>query len=92
MKNPLGPYPGWTWVYFLALALVPTIGGHTVFNWALKYVKAAVVSVSILGEPIGATILAYIIFHQVPTALQLTGGSIIIAGLALFIWSSRGGE
>lgn len=90
LGNRLGPYPAWTWIYFLALALVPTIGGHTVFNWALKYVKAAVVSVTILGEPIGATVLAYLIFHQVPTALQLLGGSIIIAGLAIFIWSSRG--
>lgn len=88
MGNSLWPYPVWTWVWFLALAVVPTIGGHTVFNWALKYVKAAVVSVSTLGEPVGATILAYFIFHQVPTVLQLVGGSIIIIGLAIFIWSS----
>lgn len=88
MGNSFWPYPAWTWVWFLALAVVPTIFGHTVFNWALRYVKAAVVSVSILGEPVGATILAYFIFNQVPTVLQVTGGIIIIAGLAVFILSS----
>lgn len=71
----------------MALALVPTIMGHTVFNWALRYVKAAVVSVSILGEPVGATILAYFIFDQVPTMLQLMGGAVIITGLMIFIRS-----
>nr|WP_279220962.1 DMT family transporter [Desulfofundulus salinum] len=79
------PYPPFTWLWFFLLALVPTIFGHTIFNWALRYVKAAVVSVSILGEPVGATILAYIIFHQVPSPLQLVGGAIIITGLAIFI-------
>lgn len=90
---PLYPYPPETWLWFLLLALVPTIGGHTVFNWALRYVKAAVVSVSNLGEPVGATILAYLIFHQVPVMTQLLGGSIIIGGLALFILiSAREGK
>lgn len=84
-RDPLFSYPGLTWLWFLALALIPTIMGHTVFNWALRYVKAAVVSVSILGESVGATILAYIIFGQVPGPLQLCGGMAVLAGLAVFI-------
>lgn len=83
--TPLYPYPPLTWLWLFLLALVPTICGHTVFNWALRYVKAAVVAVSILGEPVGATILAYFIFHQFPSLLQLAGGLIIITGLAVFI-------
>ncbi len=86
------PYPTMTWLWFLALAIVPTLFGHSVFNWALKYVKTAVVSVSILGEPVGATILACIIFGEVPSLMQLTGGSIIIAGLYIFISSQRNQE
>lgn len=86
----LYPYPPADWAWFLALALFPTILGHTVFNWALKYVKAAFVSVSILGEPVGATILAYFIFGQSPAYLQVVGGVIIIAGLYIFIRSSYG--
>lgn len=81
----LYPYPGSDWTVFLALALIPTILGHTVFNWALRYVKAAVVSVSILGEPVGATALAYFVFHEVPGPLQLLGMSVIIGGLYIFI-------
>ncbi|MCL6610022.1 MAG: DMT family transporter [Peptococcaceae bacterium] len=84
----LYPYPAGDWLCFLALAVVPTIFGHTVFNWALKYVRAAVVSVSILGEPAGATILALLIFQQVPGALQVIGGMVIIAGLFLFTKSA----
>lgn len=86
--TPLFGYPAADWVYFVCLAVIPTIFGHTVFNWALKYVKAAVVSVSILGEPVGATILAFFIFSQFPGPLQLAGGIVIIAGLYVFIRSS----
>ncbi|TEB15955.1 EamA-like transporter family protein [Pelotomaculum sp. FP] len=89
-RTPLFPYPVMDWVWFLALAVVPTIFGHTVFNWALRYVKAAVVSVSILGEPVGATLMAYFIFKEVPGPLQITGGLAIIAGLYIFITASRG--
>lgn len=81
------PYPAMTWVWFVALAIIPTICGHSIFNWALKYVKAAVVSVSILGEPIGATIWAYFIFREIPSTMQLIGGFIIIIGLYIFISS-----
>jgi drug/metabolite transporter (DMT)-like permease len=84
----LFPYPASDWLLFVGLAVIPTILGHTVFNWALKYVKAAVVSVSILGEPVGASVLAYFIFGQVPGIFQLAGGLVIIAGLYVFIRSS----
>ncbi|HPU35572.1 MAG TPA: DMT family transporter [Bacillota bacterium] len=86
--TPLYPYPWQDWLWFFLLALVPTILGHTVFNWALRYVQAAVVSVSILGEPVGATILAYFIFQEIPGLLQLAGGLTIILGLYIFITSS----
>jgi len=86
--TPLSGYPAADWAYFMCLAVVPTIFGHTVFSWALKYVKAAVVSVSILGEPVGATILAYFIFNQFPGFLQLAGGIVIISGLCVFIRAS----
>lgn len=89
MGSSFYPYSTMTWVWFLCLAIFPTIFGHSLFSWALKYVKAAVVSVSILGEPVGATILAYFIFQEVPTAIQLVGGWIIICGLYIFINSQR---
>jgi drug/metabolite transporter (DMT)-like permease len=88
--TPLYPYPGLDWILFFALAIVPTIFGHTVFNWVLRYVKAAVVSVSILGEPVGATLMAYIVFKESPGLMQIIGGLAIIAGLYIFISSSHG--
>lgn len=87
--QPLGPYPTTTWLYFIGLAFLPTILGHSVFNWSLRWVKAAVVSVCILGEPVGASILAYFIFGQTPTPLQVAGGLIIIGGLAFFLNTTR---
>ena len=84
-RLPLYPYPASDWLWFVALALIPTIFGHTVFNWALRYVQAAVVSVSILGEPVGATFLGYLVFREVPGVFQLVGGLVIISGLFLFV-------
>ena len=91
-QQPLYPYPPVTWLMFLLLAVFPTILGHTVFNWALRYVKASVVSVSILGEPVGATILAYFAFGQIPVPMQMAGGLLIIAGLVVFILFGTGGS
>ncbi|MBJ6749989.1 DMT family transporter [Geomonas anaerohicana] len=81
---PFYPYPGQDWLIFVALALVCTILGHTVFNWVLRYVQASVVSVSILGEPLGAILWAAVFLGENPTVRQTIGGTIIFAGLFLF--------
>lgn len=91
-RLPLTSYASGTWLMFFLLALVPTIFGHTVFNWALRYVKAAMVSVCILGEPVGASVLAYFIFNQIPTLLQVIGALVIITGLTIFIVSTSRAE
>lgn len=78
-------YAAKDWWIFLALAVVPTLLGHTVLNWSLKWVSASVVSVSILGEPIGASILAFLIFGEMLTTSQWLGGALILCGVYLFI-------
>lgn len=83
-RVPFYPYPATDWLLFLGLAAVCTVLGHTTFNWVLRYVKASVVSVSILGEPLGAIVWASIFLHEYPTARQLLGGSLIFAGLFIF--------
>lgn len=83
-RVPFHPYPPRDWLLFLALAAVCTVLGHTVFNWVLRYVQASVVSVSILGEPVGAIIWAALFLGENPTARQLAGGTLIFAGLFLF--------
>jgi len=78
---PLWPYSTRDVLVFLGLAVIPTIFGHTIFNWALAVVPASLVSVTILGEPVGATILAAVLLHEWPGASQLAGGALILYGL-----------
>lgn len=68
---------------FLAMAIVPMILGHTVLNWALKYVTAPVIATTIVGEPVGSTILAVLILQEAPPPTALVGGLIVLAGIAL---------
>lgn len=76
-------HPPRDWAIFVALALVPMIFGHTLLNYALEHVPAPVVSTSILGEPLGSTILAFVILGEVPPVLTLAGGAVVLAGIGL---------
>jgi len=78
---PLAGYPPYTYLWLLALALIPQLIGHSTFNWALRYLPAAFVSVTLLGEPIGSTILAFMFLNEVPNALKLAGGAFILVGI-----------
>lgn len=81
--GPLTGYPAREWLIFLGLAAGPGLLGHTVINWALAHLESSVVSVSMLGEPVGATILAFAILAEVPTAYTILGGVIVLAGIAV---------
>jgi len=89
-RTPFAPYPARDWVLFLALALVCTVIGHTVFNWVLRYVQASVVSVSVLGEPLGAILWASVFLHEYPTLRQTIGAGFIFGGLLIFTRYSSG--
>ena len=80
-----GPYPESDWFWFIMLALIPNLLGHTLFNWALKWVSTNVISIAILFEPVGAAILAFYVFHETLTTTQIIGGLIVIAGILLFV-------
>ena len=80
-----GPYPMMDWVWFLLLAIIPNLLGHTLFNWSLKWVSTNVISIAILFEPIGAAVLAWYIFGEYLTLLQVLGGSIVIVGITMFV-------
>ena len=80
-----GPYPTMDWVWFLLLAIVPNLLGHNLFNWAIKWVSANVISIAILFEPVGASILAYFIFNEQLVVTQVIGGIVVIVGITLFV-------
>ena len=72
-----------TYAAFAGMALISQTIGHTSYNWALKWFSASLIAVSLLGEPIGATILAYIIFDETLTWTKFVGGSLILAAIYL---------
>lgn len=88
--TPFAPYPARDWILFLALAIVCTVIGHTVFNWVLRYVQASVVSVSVLGEPLGAILWASVFLREYPTLRQTIGACFIFGGLFIFTRFSAG--
>jgi len=74
---------------FLLMAIIPTIGGHTMFNYALKKLPAHIVATGVLGEPVGASILAYFLLPQeVPGLWIIVGGVLVVGGL--YVVLSRG--
>ena len=85
MRLPMTGYDPREWWLFVALAAIPTLLGHTVFNWALQHVPASVVSVSILGEPVGAVVLAMLVLGEVPAPIQIVAGAVILGGIGLFL-------
>ena len=75
-------YSGRTYWCFLLLAVVPQVLGHTVFNWALRHLTATTITVFILGEPIGAGLIAYWKLGEGVTPLQVVGSVLILGGIA----------
>ena len=81
--RPLLGYGERTYLVFLLLAIVPQVLGHSVVNWALGHVPPVVVTLAILGEPIGASVLAYLVLHEVPPLASVLGGVLILTGIYL---------
>lgn len=84
-RTPLGPYGTRDWLIFAALAFLCTLLGHSVFNWALAYLPATSVTVAILGEPVGAGLLAALVFGEVPHSGQLVAGAVLLGGIATYL-------
>lgn len=80
-----GPHPAMDWIWFLLLAIIPNLFGHTLFNWSLRWVSTNVISIAILFEPVGAAIMAYYIFNETLSSAQIVGGTVVIIGIALFV-------
>ncbi len=77
-------------VLFLSLAVIPQIGGHTLYNWSLKWVPAPVVSLSLVGEPVGSSLLAWAILDQVPALGVGVGAALALFGIYLTVYGQGG--
>ncbi len=82
---PLGGYPERTWLLFVALAIVPTIGGHGLANKSLRSLPAPTVGLFLLGEPVIATLLAWLLFREAPGPWTLAGGAVVLGALGLVL-------
>jgi drug/metabolite transporter (DMT)-like permease len=80
---PFGGYRPSSYIYMVLLAIVPQLIGHTSINWALKHLKTSMIAITILGDPIGATFLAYVLFEESVGTLQMTGILLIFAAIIL---------
>ena len=81
----LGGYPPRTWLVFVALAVVPTIGGHGLVNKSLRSLPAPTVGLFLLGEPVLASLLAWLLLGEVPGPWTLAGGAVVLGALGLVL-------
>jgi drug/metabolite transporter (DMT)-like permease len=88
-RLPISGFSSGTYAAFWGMALVSQLIGHTSYNWALKWFSASLIAVSLLGEPIGSTILAYFLFGEGLTWSKFLGGMFILSGIYLAV-SSEG--
>lgn len=76
-------YPAESYLWLLALAVIPQLIGHSTFNWSLKYLPVVFVSITLLGEPVGSTILAYLLLGEMPGWVKIAGAVLILGGILI---------
>jgi len=89
-ERALTGYSSNMYILLLMIGIIPQLLGHTSFNWALKHRSAVSVSVLMLGEPVGATLLAMIFLREIPSGGELFGGGILLTGIYLSSKQIRG--
>ena len=82
-------YPGDTWWAILGIVIGPQLMGHTLINWSLRDIDATTVSVTMLAEPVIATMLAFLLLSETPSAWIYPGGLAILVGIGIVTWTRR---
>ena len=77
------PYPAGVFVWLLLLAILPQLVGHSSYNYALRFLPPTYVAIVALAEPIGASLLALVVLHEVPPPLTITGAIVILIGIGI---------
>jgi len=78
-------YSSTTYLMMVLLAIVPQLIGHSSFNLAVRLMPVTFVSVSILGEPVGATVLGLFLLDEIPTVTEILGGVLILTGIFIVL-------
>ena len=82
-------WPPREWLIGLALAVLCTLLGHSLFSWCLKYLSPSYVSAAKLCEPVSSSLAAIPLFGEVPGPLQLAGGAAVLGAVLLYTWAER---
>jgi drug/metabolite transporter (DMT)-like permease len=78
-----------TWGWILAITIGPQLLGHTLINAVLQRLDAVLVSVAILFEVVGASLIAWWWFGESPPAALYPAAALLLAGVVLVISGSR---
>jgi drug/metabolite transporter (DMT)-like permease len=81
--TPITGYSPQSYIWLVAIALVPQLVGHSSFNYALGYLSATYVGIATQLEPAGSALMAFFLFREVPRPLQILGSVIILIGVSL---------
>lgn len=85
----LADYSPTGYLLLILIAIGPQVVGHTAFNYALRYISAALVAVILLSEPVGATLLAVPLLKEIPSPFKLLGGALVLAGILVASWGDN---
>jgi drug/metabolite transporter (DMT)-like permease len=88
---PYGGYSVETWLWIALLALVPQLIGHTGFNFAVRHLDPTLVATVMLLEPLGATLLALLVFGEIPSLLTVIGAVALLLGVLITVRAGRAG-
>lgn len=83
------PYPASAYVWMLLLAILPQLVGHSSYNYALRFLPPTYVAIVSLAEPIGSSILAFLLLHEVPPPLTVLGAIVILIGIGTASWPAH---
>ncbi|GAB3682436.1 DMT family transporter [Salinarchaeum chitinilyticum] len=85
-------YPAEEWLLFGAMALGPGLLGHTVVNWTLEHLRSTVVSVALLGEPVGATLLGVVLLGEIVGVGTVLAMGVVLAGIYVTATAGQSSE
>lgn len=83
------PRDSWSWLALLGLAVGPTLVGHSMLNWSLGHLEAYKVNLAVLLEPVGASLLGWLVLGEIPPFHVVPGGGLVLIALALEYLPSR---
>ena len=85
LNTPLWGFPPLFYVLCAGLALGPQVMGHGAFNYGIRYFSVALIGLMGLIEPVGASLLAYVIFDEVPSAVAMAGMLVVLVAISFVV-------